>query len=601
MNNNLKIVYTTLFMIITLITLILSENIIKGYEISIYTQINPIVWILVIITLIGGITLLTWDLQNEKQYWWKLSILLIMIINTIIIFLPVMIGYQFSISGDTLSHLGYILAISNNGHISNDIYPINHLIISIITAVSSISSEDVIKYFGIIYYSLFILFSYLMAKRVFKKNKIAILACLFSTIPFFYFYYAFIPIGFTIVSFIMFYYIYFIYQEKKSANMGILILLLLLFMVLMHPVASFFLLISLIFFELGKVLYLKRYSHGEFRLTKSLNKISITFSLILTILFVSWLWQGYGVWEAFVHGIIDLFSNELNNSGLTTTAAESFGLLNFSILDMITLFIKMYGHIFILGLVGIIAAMIIILNKKNEKIDNKQYQSLFILSIIFVTFSVLAIIDFIQPLSILSSGRLMFLPMIFIPLFSSFGLYFFIKKYKADSSNKLIKIALISFLSIPFLIAIFSLHQSPFVYKSNPAVTSEEITGADWIIVNGNIKMNTISLGVDDLKRFSDAIYSRKKMKYSTTTKIKIPDHFNYTQGEPSNLGQDYDKNYYLITRKDYILSLYRIIFPQLNRFTEEDFRLLNEDNTVYKIYENGEVQNWHIIGNNTS
>jgi hypothetical protein len=376
--------------------------------------------------------------------------------------------------------------------------------------------------------------------------------------------------------------------------MGILLILFSIYCVFFHPVSAFLLVIIILTFEIGKIIFNKYYSMGNKSISEvKKDEIVLAFALIIFISLMLWLWQNFKIWDSFVSGTINLFTVELATKPLTESAAESISILHLSIVNIISLIIKIYGDILILGLLSLYV-VIRIFRKHMENLKDLELRNIFIISLIFITVSTITIIDLIHPLSTLSSGRIILLSIIFLPLFAGIALYNFQNKKNLKKSKKIfINVLIFLIISSSSLLAVFSLHASPITYKSNDAVTSANYDGVIWMTTDGIKKYGTITLGIDDIKNYVDANHGRIKIQYPEQISYKIPDHFNYTNR--SMFGENLQSNTYMITRENFILSLYTEVYPQINRFDVKDFNLLENDKSVNKIYENGEVQNWYI------
>lgn len=602
MRINIKTLFILLFFTITAIMFFIYENPMTSYGISIYSQVNLIIWITLITALLCGLFISLWYLEDYNTHWWKLGLFIIIFVNSIIILLPSLIGYKYNIGGDHLTHLGYTLNILQSGVIENNIYPGFHLIMSYISLISNISPEILLNYFGILFYFLFIFYSYILANSLLKKKAVRY-AVLCSTVPFFYFYYALFPMGYAFITFILIFYLYFKYNSNKSITLAIILILLTIVMVFLHPVSAFFLLLTFLVYELANMLKNNniKFNKKMFTISNIKNyRISISFALILFVTFNLWLWNNFKVWSKFVNGIIDLFSNELTTTPITEKAAEGFSALNLSIFEIMKLFFETYGDVFIYGIITIIT---IILIWKNDALVSKytKNKGINVFALVFLFLSVLAIIDFVQPLTILSSGRLIFLSIIFLPLFTGLGLSLISEKINTNiiKNKKIVTLVIVGIIYTSSLVGIFDLHFSPITYKTNPAITNANIDGVNWIISNGNKNLQTIRLGIDTLSRYVDESYGIQAVKYPyQNKKFIIPDHFNYNND--LYFGKNLNKDTYMITRANYIIELYKEVFPSVNRFTISDFRSLDNDITVNKIYENGEVENWYINGNSS-
>jgi hypothetical protein len=142
------------------------------------------------------------------------------------------------------------------------------------------------------------------------------------------------------------------------------------------------------------------------------------------------------------------------------------------------------------------------------------------------------------------------------------------------------------------IIGVFSFYPSPYVYNSYWGVSHAEFQGATWFAENANPTINVVGLGTSDLFRYTAALWGQQNATFQNTSEI-VPLHFNYTTH--TMLSESFSGNRYLLLRESYIISLYHDVYPQLARFSTDDFAKLNIDLSVNKFFENGEIELWYV------
>lgn len=603
-NDKLQIIiFTILFVVVAINALLISFNSISGYGISLYSGLTLFSWISIILTIIIGV-FLTLINYNNKDNKWILGLGLILLINLILLLLASSQGYVINSGGDVLSHLGYSIDILNTSHIGNlNFYPVTHILIVSFSYLSNIPIINLINYIGPLFYLLFVLYSYLLVKLIFNKNA-AILAALSSTVLILPTYYALFPMGLAFLTFPLVFYLYFSYSQNKKPATAMIIILMLIFIALLHPVASFLLFLSLVIFELIKIL--NNYSFKQRKIVKN-NENSYQISFILAaisiIVLLAWLWSFFDVWSQFIYSIIDLFTSQLSTISFTTQASESILKLGLSNLGLLELIIKIYGHLFILWIISFISAVLFLTKKNFYKENNIE---VFSISILFILFSILAGTDFIHPLTSLSSGRLLNAVVPLFPILLGGSFYVFlqknqfnnkIKNKKNENKTRTTIIGLIIISSI--IIGIFALYPSPLIYQTNDAIDNQNLNGGYWLINYGNLNYEVINLYTDPINRYADALLgsngAEQKGYPQQLRNYVFPDHFNYT----TDYGNSFSRNTYLLTEENNIVYIYKYLYPQLHRFDANDFNRLENDSSVNKIYDDGEIQNWLINGQN--
>ena len=137
----------------------------------------------------------------------------------------------------------------------------------------------------------------------------------------------------------------------------------------------------------------------------------------------------------------------------------------------------------------------------------------------------------------------------------------------------------------------FNLYFSPITKLNNEQVTETEINGMTWFFDHRNEEMLIHEMGVTQ-SVFHTAIFGRamssKNIRYGECT--QPVDHFDYVN--KTLLGDYYEDQIYLL-----ISTLGRLYYPEVHpkyeehwRFTADDFCKLEKDNTILRIYDNGNV-----------
>lgn len=577
------------FSIVAILNLMIHFSSSQIDYLSIYDEQSVVFWILLITTISIGITIAMVNLKNK---FWIMGLSLILISNLIVLLLTYLNGFMFSGQGDHLTHYGFVKNIISNGSIgSGNIYPHSHILLSELTYFGY-SLRNNMFFVAPIYYFNFVFFNYLLSKQFLNRSGV-ILSTLVSTVLVMYYYVQIFPLGLALMLFPMFFYIYFRYRENKSMVLSILLVMMLFVLTVSHPVAAAVLIVALLIIEFSNRFIYKL----KFNSDKNFEKVEFTIALLLLVLLISWIWNNAYVWENSVETVVNWFSFELLTAPFTQAATEGLNKLNLSDYEIVTLFFKKYGVLFIYFVLSVFLTLQVLMKKNYSNIKNKLNFTLYL--IFFITSMIIWLSDYFFPLTTLSSGRMICVALAVFPVFVGLALsrildYDTFKENLVNNKmgNILVKLKfpLVTLILIAVsVIAIFSLYPSPIVYTVNDAVSGSQYSGSAWFINYGNVKNEYRSLGTTNLYRFKDA------MQGSTTTTRKIyekplPDHFNYN--ETKTLGEYLKKRVYLVSRNSVILSLYDEggMYSELGRFKKEDFTKLDSDLTVNKLYENGEV-----------
>lgn len=575
-----------IFLSIILINIYISPN--NGYELSIYQNI-PII-ILLPINIYLGFIIAFISIKHYKNNNFFLQIgYLIMLFNFFIILIfPIIKGYEFFGLGDVLTHVGYEIDILNIGHIAlNDFYPILHIFIVNITLMTSLDLRIIMKYLPPIISIFFIISIYILFNQLFEKKKQVYVASLISTIPFLASYYTgLVPNGLSLMLMPTILYLFFKSRKEHSAALSILLIIFLIIIPFSHPLTSIFLIIFLIMIE---------FSNKAYYFNKK-NKYSISFEaiLILLITFFTWISSSF----IFTRSISKIFSwtkGELYAP--TEQVNQAFNKLNFSLMDRIIIFLKMYGTELVFLILALSAFYIII--KKMKKDQTKI--NLFSLGVILTsTLFILVFFVFTGDPNFEPIRSMNFVFMLSIPLAG----YLIFEIYERFSQKKLIIPILSLLLTLLFINSAIAIYPSPYISQPNPQISKSHLNGMEWFLINKDTNINSLRMESAAPSRFTEFIYglntSKERIdliKYISWT--VIPDHLTYDKN--SEIGQNVtiEKNktvnkYFPVAKVD-ILS-YTKIWQAVGRYSDEDFNKLKNDKSADKIYSNGDFDIWFIF-----
>lgn len=562
-----KIILTLLYVLTILSLAIMSYNHATGYELSIYNPIQT-VWVLLILSSLGGINLVVYFWFSDKltKNILIITLFLILINNFIILSMKNLRGYVFYGNADALTHMGYVRDIVSNGYISLDnIYPVTHILIGYISLVSNISTLEIANYIVPLLSILYILFIYILSIRIFNNRILAIPIILSSTVFIFSFFHTDLKPQFISLMTIPLI-LYFLYSTKEI-HLKIPLILLIILTPFFHPFTNLFFIIS-IFLVITLSYSLKIRYNESCRIVWHLLFISI-------VTFVFWVSSFNRVWGSSIVKLGSWLKGDVV-APITSGVPTIFEKLNLSSVEIIELLTKLFGHIIIF--VGVSSIYIIGPLRKDRKY--------FILSIFFLS-------GILLQLTIMSGGiglkvhRALSYATILSPIFVG-SFFYHVKNIYSGKTIGCVVIMLI--VSLSWLIGALSIYPSPFIMLPNDQVTKADVYGAEWfykykndmtrfIYLNVGIRFAHLTIGVDNTTKRSDI------SPYTTEKRNIIPDHFNYLRNEW--LGQSFKRDMYM-TISEYDKQLYTIgPWRPVGRFTYDDFDKLNYDQTVNHIYDN--------------
>ena len=262
--------------------------------------------------------------------------------------------------------------------------------------------------------------------------------------------------------------------------------------------------------------------------------------------------------------------------------------------DLIQLTFNMHGQLIILGFLSLIFAIYIFNIWRRHTSEHKLKFYHIFLFIGFLIFAVLSAITLFSHTPI-GFGRVLKFVLFFSSVFV--GLCFYLLFEKSKSNKKCFKsISLWIILIVLLYFSTFNFYFSPIIRLPNEQVSEIEINGMAWFFDHRNEEMLIQDIGLIQ-RRFHNAIIGisipTKNIRYGADT---LPvDHFEYIN--KTSLGDYYEDQRYLL-----ISILGRIAYPELHpkyekqwRFTADDFCMLEKDNTVLRIYDNGNLNVYFV------
>jgi hypothetical protein len=616
-NTTLNTISLVFFLFILAAVILITQNPATGYELSIYSATPSSIWALLIIAIIGGTGIVVYQAaagNTGKGYWWQTGLLLILLGSLIIILLPTLRGYAFLGRGDHLTYLGQVKDIVQTGSLTpGDIHPVITTVISELCIILNISPTDIMPFVGPLFYLLFVLFTFLLCQEVLPKTA-AILATAASCILIAGSYDHVFAMGMAFLTFPLVFYLYFKYQKRRSFSCAILVVGLIILMTFFHPMPSLLLTVALVIMELSKLLYGKWYTGGNSYASPPLawwQRISLTLPAISLIVNMLWIWSHWAIWEHRVSTVASQFHGVFSQVPVTQMAQESFTTLGLGPLAVLDVFIKLYGHIFVYAVLSLIAVIIVARNR-TASADDKDKRGLFLYSCFFLFAAALCLIDYVKPLTTLSSGRAIYLIVVLFPPLVGLTLYRIILKSSGNKGrnekphgSKLARsLAAVVLIGFCFLVGILGTYRSPLIHQPNLHVTHAEFAGMKWLVERGSPEVWVTGPNYTPKpRRFASALegtsWGWQATNYPQWAGSDVADHFNYTRYQ--TLGESLAADSYM-PLGDYITRLYTElwkpeIYPGMPEFSQEDFARLKSDPSLDLLYTNGDMDIWYVQG----
>lgn len=600
-----KAIAAILFTFISIAVVLIIQNPSPGYEISVYTALPPLVWVLLATAIAGGISIVVYEASRSGKNgnWWLLGLSIILLSNLVIVLLPILRGYLFNIRVDHPIHLGIVKDILLTGRFpSGIVYPVTHILVAQASSILNISLTTAMNLTGPIFYLLFVLFTYLLCQAILSRPA-TILATTASTVLFIFYYTEVFPQGFAFITFPFFFYFYFKPQRETSVSLTFILILLVFQMVFFHVVSAFMLILAMVTMELVKPLFARLYNgkRGLTFSTPSSIRPSLNLPIMGLIVLLFWVWGNFDVWQGSVLSVASWFRDELLATPLTEIAWQSFRKLGLNLISQLGLFIKMYGHTFIYLVLSLMAVTMVM--RKRAFPFVRDLRGVFLFSGFFLLAAAVWLVDYVRPLTSLHSGRIIHLVIALFPPLVGLALCRMVrvpaKNISGPGNGKLAwRITAATIVIVASLIGIFSIYPSPFIYQFNSMTNHAELEGVYWLLERKNPDIRVLSAGMEETRRYAQTLWG-----YEVSSHLRADyypsEHFGYIQYR--TIGEAVGGDGLMILRSEFLKSVYSGVWAKVDRFNEDDFRQLEMDISADKLYDNGEVDVWYVHGQDSA
>ena len=583
--------------IISALTLIAKTPPASGYEISIYDVYPWYFWVFIIGSIFMGQLILIRSALCKTDNFWIFGFLAILTTSTILLFMPFIRGYAIYGRGDVLTHIGYINDIFRTASIgTTNFYPLDHILAASLSYVTGISVEHVVNIIPPIFSLFYILSIYLLARQLFERKGDVLFVLAFTSILLFdngNLIFAPSAQSFFFMPFVL--YLYFKSRASRTPlEFGILLIISLFLIVFFHPMTTLFLIFIFWILELYLYTYKSIDKNQRIEPPKLQNRGAFNVILISFITFFTWSFSFAAITSSF-RRVINWLRYEIGRTE-AETYSELIARTQPDFFDLIQVIANRFGQVIILGVLTFIFTIYIYNIWRGHTCEQKLNFYHIFFCIGSVIFAILSIIFFFNDF-IIGFGRVSKYSIFFASVFVALSFYFSLTRSKFSiNKRRFISISLYAVLILLVCFSTLNLYFSPIIKMPNQQVSDAERDGMKWFFDSRNEEMRIYELGISQ-RRFQDAVFGvsqpSKNVLYGKWT---LPvDHFEYIN--KTLLGDYYeDQKYLLISR------LGRILYPKVHpkyekhwKFTPADFCMLEQDNTVLRIHDNGNLNIYFV------
>jgi hypothetical protein len=561
-----------------------------GYEISIYNAYPSYFWIFIIGSIACGICILVHRaFSNEKSKWWIAGFSIIIFANLVVILLPMFRGYFISNMGDELEHLGMIKDIALTGHIGDrNVYPVSHILVSQISSICGLDSRLVIKIIPSVFYLLYMIGLYLLARQISGKFGQALLVSAFSSVLLFtYFNYLFLPtqLFLFLIPLVLFLFL----RKSSSPSYATIFLILLLPMPFLHSLCPLFLVAIFLLFGLSILIhrFLAKRSHAQNLAISYPPGMVLGPALLVFIIFFMWfsnfalfrttITEAYE-WFAYGHGVPPVES-----------MAEAWYMANFTIPEFIDLFIKNYGHDLLFSLLSLIAVFAILRRVFSSQGPPKLEEIFF--SLLFLVFGLFYISTLFG--AFIRTGqsiRIFCWSLLAATVLNGIVFHEWILRLRGKWFKVCVHLIAIIIMAAA-VIGVFSMYYSPHIKQANLQTTAMDMYGMEWFFQH---KSNDKTMCLEGLpSRALNAIYGFDAPKpESVGAFYYVLPHLGYEENK-SVADYLHSSDYLVVTER--IRAYKTILWPDVGVYTLNELNRLGSDPGVSMVYSNRELEIWRV------
>lgn len=509
-NNWLKIVAILCLFLLIIALFIAYANPAVGYELDIYASIPIFTWIFLIIAMLGGAGIIIHQIMTkgyETSHVWYLGLLVLVLSRFGFLYIPYIRGYV-TWNGDNISHWGYLIDVLNTGHLNPaNYYPITHSFLSQVLLITNMPIQLAANTSTSFMSALFIIATYLLSTVILPKRGQQLFATVIAgTVMIAGGYNVFLmPNGWSILMLPLLFYFYF--KIRRNLVYTPLFILLLTMYPLFHPLSALMIIASLlviILFQYACNLFLKKNRNPVILTRSSSNLIPVILEIIILI---PWILS----FNAFKPNLRQMWAQIVSGgpqilAGMGNTLSK----INMHGLDLIILYLKLYGVTTILIILSLIGLFLIWIQLKKSK-DNLNSWPVLEIGAVLLMFCLLYLLYLFGVPGMQSIGgqRMLAYVAVFAPILMAVVLY---SISHASKSLMVRGILLLILIAVPAGISLRTLYYSPYVIQPNAQITHMDMAGMAWLIEEKDTSFSCLDI-MSPPSPYADGILGKRQQQ----------------------------------------------------------------------------------------
>ena len=569
----LKILLILGYFLTTYNFLILFFNQPQGYIVDIYSALPLSFFISLIICYTLGSAILFFSQGITR----KLGIMLLIFTYSAVLIIPYMLGYYSMGRADDMQYIGEYLQIGTSGNIAGwDIYPASHIIGATLSSVTGLAPH-IVSFIIPFVFSFIFVGGLILCCRFLLKDQALVNIAIPSAFILYLSPYNFLNVPHALFFAIMPLFIFILFRFIKDQNFSnsVLVFPLTFLVPFMHPFIVLFV-VSMLFILILFNRMLMRFVDMSYKQTINLL-IVVVVSFFAWFIFCSTLLSSFRI-------SVQSYLQKITEPVFFETTDKLTG-IHIDLYEIVKLGIVYYGRYVIPFLIIAIALTIIYFKRDRISQVLKSYMAFWIFFYIF--FLIIELVLFFNPIISHQADRLTNLNFIVYAQVPLFVLSLYVIFLKSKPSNQKI-VFLLLILSITWGLSLFGTFDSPNIFKTNDAISNNEVQGMKWFYET-RVSENVLT-PLSQIGRFHDLFADGG----SDIKNDPVPQHFGY-----DNDGRSFGKINLKTIGQSYIILLtvdeflYQKVpgYMQVGRYNADDFRRFRNDYSVNKIFDDLNIE----------
>lgn len=595
-NRSKRIALVGVVLLLLAVVIVIAVPPANQYEISLYDTYPSYFWALVAGALLAGLLAIVVSAKRDGDRSWIFGLLIALLVNSMLLLMPFIRGYQMYGDGDALTHLGYVKEIGMSGSLGENIYPPAHLLVLVLEDATGADPMTIAMLVPMVFSGLYFGGMFYLLDHLFDGRDQFLFGLPFAILPIFgRTHLAYRPFALSIMFVPLVVYLFVKSHRSSTPPVRVAFVLALVALLLYHPLTALFIIGVFSLYFVGKHVPRVRRQYAT-----PTNVLSLSAAI-----FVVWYSNFAGVIQRFYRVYEVLFGLNEGNPPVDVYV-QTVNEASPAIIDLLRVATFRYGVEFLLFGLGFAYIGLTLLLWLRKEYAPDTYTLMFALTLLlfgiggvfFLVWDLIVSPD--RPFKIAKIGAVVLVSQLFYFVWNHGESTSRLRRGVSGSTARLLgsRTGFHGILSVVILLlvvlSVFSFYPSPLVSLSTSQVTEMNLEGTAWVTQH-ETGADALSVFGYNYDRHFEAQYGTGASKPFSVR--RIPDHFNYT--EHAYLGQSYTSDTYMaITRRGRII--YPEAFPDYSeqwRFTPDDFDRLERDPTTARVYDNSDYTHYLIDG----